>query len=111
MYSVVTLKLETGERLPCLTYTKSGLLVRVANRWVVNYRRKHSQSSTLASNLSDIKLVYQWANEVYGIDLDVFITAGNVIDNRQINSLADYFRNQRLSISALPTLILFLLTK
>jgi hypothetical protein len=48
---VLTVVLESGERLPCLVDRATWIPVRVGTRWAVRYRRRRVQSSTLESNL------------------------------------------------------------
>ena len=81
--------LENGERLPCLVDSTTGLPVRVGTRWVVRHRRYRVQSSSLASNLRDRCRLYCWTLRTGGFDLDNFLTAGNVLDSRQLESLAN----------------------
>ncbi|MGI8467807.1 MAG: tyrosine-type recombinase/integrase [Pyrinomonadaceae bacterium] len=98
MYTVKILRLNSGERLPALI-NELGIPVKVANRFILNYRRHHVQSSTLGNNLRDIGIAYLWADEVLGIDLDSFLLEGKVLNNRLITSLADYLRCRNLGSS------------
>lgn len=90
--TVVTLTLDTAERLPCLVEQETWLPLRVATRWVVRYRRYRVQISTLKRNLYTLKRLYEWAWSVAGIDLDEFLLAGQVLNARQVESLAAYLR-------------------
>lgn len=93
MYKIVKLVLNSGERLPCLVSEDSYLPLKVANRWAIRCRRYRVQSSTLESNLRDIKYIYLWAAQTFDTNLDDFILKGQVINTREINSLAEYLRN------------------
>lgn len=90
--TVVTLTLDTAERLPCLVEQETWLPLRVATRWAVRYRRYRVQVSTLNRNLHSLKRLYEWAWSVAGIDLDVFLLAGQVLNARQVESLATHLR-------------------
>jgi integrase len=89
---MINIVLDNGERLPCLVDAETWEPVRVATRWAVRYRRYHVQPSTLANNLRILRRVYAWAADVGQFDLDDFLTAGNRLNARQIESLAHYLR-------------------
>jgi integrase len=91
-FSVIHLVLDSGERLPCLVDSESWIPARVATRWAVRYRRYRVQSSTLTENLRAIRRVYNWAVTIGKFNLDDFLTAGNRLNARQIESLAIYLR-------------------
>ena len=91
-YTVIHLKLDSGERLPCLVDHETWIPARVATRWAVRYRRYRVQSSTLANNLRTLRQVYNWAETVGNLNLDDFLTTGSILDARQIESLAFYLR-------------------
>ena len=61
---VLTVVLESGERLPCLVDRTTWIPVRVGTRWAVRYRRYRVQSSTLESNLRVLGRIYEWADVV-----------------------------------------------
>jgi hypothetical protein len=90
--AVVTLTLDTAERLPCLVEQETWLPLRVATRWALRYRRYRVQVSTLNRNLHSLKRLYEWAWSVAGIDLDEFLLAGRMLNARQVESLAAYLR-------------------
>jgi integrase len=50
------------------------------------------QSSTLVNNLRVLCRLYAWARETAGFDLDDFLTAGKILDSRQVESLAAELR-------------------
>lgn len=91
---VLTVVLESGERLPCLVNRVTWIPVRVAMRWSVRYRRYRVQSSTLESNLRTIGRIYEWAESVAGFDLDDYLTNGHTLSSRHIESMALYFRTR-----------------
>lgn len=91
-FSVLELKLDTGERLPCLVDRATWLPCRVATRWVVRYRRLRVQASTLVDNLRILGRGYSWAANVAGFDLDQFLLNGSTLTPRQIESLAVYLQ-------------------
>jgi len=91
-YTVIHLKLDSGERLPCLVDHETWIPARVATRWAVRYRRYRVQSSTLANNLRALCQIYNWAETVGNFNLDDFLTTGGLLDARQIESLAFYLR-------------------
>jgi len=91
-YTIIHLKLDSGERLPCLVESETWIPARVATRWAVRYRRYRVQSSTLANNLRTLRQVYNWAETVGNLNLDDFLTTGGILDARQIESLAFYLR-------------------
>jgi len=91
-YTIIHLKLDSGERLPCLVECETWIPARVATRWAVRYRRYRVQSSTLANNLRTLRQVYNWAETVGNLNLDDFLTTGGILDARQIESLAFYLR-------------------
>jgi integrase len=99
-FTVLRVVLETGERLPCLVDSATWLPVRVGTRWAVRRRRYRVQSSTLVSNLRALCRLYTWANQTAGFDLDDFLTAGKLLDSRQVESLASELRS---NIDGSPT--------
>jgi len=92
-FTVLRLVLESGERLPCLVDCANWFPVRVGTRWAVRHRRYRVQSSTLVSNLRVLCRLYVWAKRAAGFDLDDFLTAGKVLDSRQVESLASELRS------------------
>lgn len=93
-FSVLNLVLENGERLPCLVDAKTWIPTRVATRWAVRYRRYHVQSSTLTDNLRILQRIYTWAETQGQFDLDDFLTSGQRLNTRQIESLVHYLRTK-----------------
>jgi integrase len=91
---VLTVVLESGERLPCLVDRGTWIPVRVATRWAVRYRRYRVQSSTLENNLRVLGHVYDWAEGVGGLDLDDHLTSGKSLTARHVESMALYFRTR-----------------
>src|SRR6266571_4657060 len=67
---VLTVVLESGERLPCLVDRATWIPARVAMRWAVRYRRYRVQFSTLENNLRTVGRTYAWAESVGGFDLE-----------------------------------------
>ena len=92
-FTVLRVVLENGERLPCLVASATWLPVRVGTRWAVRHRRYRVQSSTLVSNLRVLCRLYIWAKQTGGFDLDDLLTAGRVLDSRQVESLASELRS------------------
>lgn len=92
-FTVLRVVLDNGERLPCLVDSGTWLPVRVGTRWAVRHRRYRVQSSTLIGNLRILCRLYIWAKEAGGFDLDDFLTAGKVLDSRQVESLASELRS------------------
>ncbi|MCA9945190.1 MAG: tyrosine-type recombinase/integrase [Anaerolineales bacterium] len=90
--SIVNLKLDTAERLPCLVEQETWLPLRLVTRWTVRYRRYHVQSSTLQRNLHSLKKLYEWAWSEANIDLDEFLLQGQMLNARQLESLAACLR-------------------
>src|SRR5438045_2867826 len=68
------------------------LPARVATRWAMRYRRYHTQSSTLASDLRILGSLYTWARTSGGFDLDDYLTQGNILTPRQIEAFASTLR-------------------
>ena len=99
-FTVLRVVLENGERLPCLVDSVTWLPGRVGTRWAVRHRRYRVQSSTLVSNLRVLCRLYVWAQQTAGFDLDGFLTAGKVLDSRQIESLASELRSNTDGSSA-----------
>ena len=93
-YLVLTVVLESGERLPCLVDRSTWIPVRVGTRWAVRYRRYRVQSSTLESNLRVLDRIYEWAERIGGFDLDDHLTSGSSLNARQIESMVLYFRTR-----------------
>src|SRR5437016_5316399 len=91
-FTVLNVVLESGERLPCLVESATWIPVRVATRWAVRYRRYRVQASTLANNLRVLARVYLWARECAGYDLDNHLTQGQILRNREIESLVSTLR-------------------
>jgi len=95
-YQIIPLVHASGERLPCLVKRASWLPLRLANRWAVRYRRYRVQSSTLTHNLNVIAQLYNWADQIAGLDLDDYLVGGNRLTARQIESLAAHLRNAQV---------------
>src|ERR1700730_12226133 len=91
-FTVLNVVLDSGELLPCLVESATWLPVRVATRWAVRYRRYRVQSSTLANNLRVLARLYRWAREIAGYDLDDYLTQGQPLRNREIESLVSTLR-------------------
>jgi integrase len=91
-FSVLRLVLDTGERLPCLVDSETWLPARVATRWAMRYRRHHTQSSTLASDLRILGFLYTWARTSGGFDLDDYLTQGKTLTPRQIEAFVSTLR-------------------
>jgi integrase len=91
-FSVLRLVLDTGERLPCLVDQETWLPTRVATRWAMRYRRYHTQSSTLASDLRILATLYTWARTSGSFDLDDYLTQSNTLTPRQIEAFASTLR-------------------
>lgn len=91
MFSVLPLRLESGEHLPLLVDSTSWSPVLLAMRWAVLERRYQVQSSTLAANLRVLGKLYTWAARQH-IDLDHLLTR-NTLTPQQIRSLVKYYRN------------------
>jgi hypothetical protein len=85
---VLIVVLESGERLPSLVDRATWIPARVAMRWAVRYRRYRVQSSTLENNLRTVGRVHEWADRVVGFDLDDYLTSGQTLSARQIESMA-----------------------
>jgi hypothetical protein len=79
---VITVVLESGERLPTLVHRATWNPVRIAMRWAVRYRRYRVQSSTLENNLRALGRVYDWAESVGGFDLDDYLPSGKSLTAR-----------------------------
>ena len=92
---MLRLVLDGGERLPCLVHADNWHPARVATRWAVRYRRYHVQSSTLDSNLRAIGRLYTWALESLHVDLDDFLTSGERLNSRSIESFAAELRGNK----------------
>jgi integrase len=91
-FTVLNVVLDSGERLPCLAESATWIPVRVATRWAVRYRRYRVQASTLANNLRVLARVYGWARDCAGLDLDDLLTQGQILRNREIESLVNSLR-------------------
>lgn len=91
-FIVLNIVLDSGERLPCLVESATWFPVRIATRWAVRYRRYRVQSSTLANNLRVLARLYRWAREIAGYDLDDYLTQGQPLRNREIESLVSTLR-------------------
>lgn len=94
---VINLVLDTGERLPCLVDEQTWIPVRLATRWAVRYRRYRVQSSTLASNLRVLSKIYDWAWHVVGVDLDTYLTNGQLLTGKHLESLVAHLRENARS--------------
>lgn len=88
--------MESGERLPLLVESSTWIPPRMAMRWTLLERRKHTQSSTLAADLRVLGKLYTWAT-LQQIDLDHFLGDGQVLNALQIKSLISYYRGYRSS--------------
>lgn len=94
MYTVRLFVLSTGERLVTLINQATGLPTRVANRWIIRYRRNRVQPSTLKNDAHILKWVYIWASTKLFIDLDEFLLEGKILDPLQVHSLASFLRSR-----------------
>jgi len=93
-YVVLNVVLESVERLPCLVNRPTWIPVRVGTRWTARYRRYRVQSSTLENNLRVLGRIYDWARNIGRFDLDDYLTSGQSLNARQMESLALYFRTR-----------------
>lgn len=98
-FSLIHLILDSGERLPVIVHAQTLLPVRVATRWAIRYRRFQVQRSTLENNLRVLKKVYEWAYTICGLNLDAFLTQGQILNIRQLESLAHFLRTPSTSRS------------
>jgi len=94
-FTVLRVVLESGERLPCLVDSETWIPVRVATRWAVRFRRLRTQSSTLTDNLRIIGRVYLWARTVGEFDLDEYLTQGQLLSARHLESFSVYLQRSR----------------
>jgi hypothetical protein len=92
-FRVLMLKLDTGERLPCLVDASTWLPTRVATRWAVRYRRFRVQSSTLAADLRVLARVYAWAECSLPGGLDDHLVSGAALGTREIHALTAALRH------------------
>lgn len=99
-FSIIPLVLDSGERLPCLVDSDTWIPLHLATRWAVRYRRYHVQSSTLTANLRAIAKLYEWAWYIGRFDLDDFLTSGQLLNARHLDSLAHYLRGADKRVKA-----------
>lgn len=104
-FCVLRLMLDTGERLPCLVHRETWLPVRLATRWAMRYRRYRRQSGTLADNLRILGVLYAWAKNHGGFDLDDYLTQGKTLTPRQIEAFASTLRTPETLNVLGPTVI------
>ena len=103
-FSVLPLLMQSGERLPILVDSNTWLPARFAMRWTILMRHKQVQSSTLAGDLRILNKLYTWA-ALQQIELDSFLREGNILDERQIESLTLYYERNTSSICSPDSLI------
>lgn len=100
---------DTGERMPFLVRTATGMPVEAATFWIVAHRRPAGrQPNTLANELRSIAYLYLWA-ELRGIDIQqrlrggIFFTLVEVIDlvnfcGRFLADILPEFNDQRSNV-------------
>jgi integrase len=97
-FSIVQLTLQTGENLPVLVRRPDWVPLRVPTRWAVRHRRFACMENTLARDLRNIGLLYQWAEESLRLDLDDLLEHSQIPCGRQLESLVAFLRRGTASI-------------
>ena len=97
-FRVLPLTLETGEILPALVERSSWIPLRVATRWAVRRRRWQCMPLTLTNELRSVSLLYRWARESLGAEMDDLLEAGKFLDGLQLQELLTYLRNGRYGV-------------
>lgn len=91
-YSVVSARLPSGEGLPLLVYSGTGLPVRLALRWIVYQRRFEVAENTLRADLYGVRLLYQWADQEYPHGLEGRLGGVGGLDHSELLRLDAYLR-------------------
>jgi integrase len=90
-FTVTVVKDASGERIPFLIDSDSGLPVPDANRWRLLRRRGKCQSSTLKKELLEVSYLYRWARGAK-VDLADRVTRGIGILLNESTSLIEYLK-------------------
>lgn len=93
MYRVLPLSLDTGEVLPTLVRCSNWVPARVATRWAVRRRRFECMDSTLARDLRALGLLYEWASQALGCDLDDTLEQCVIPKGRQLDAFISFLRS------------------
>lgn len=94
IYTIVTVRLTSGEVMPILVESSSWIPVRLATRWALLQRRPRSASKTLKNNLFTLKFIYCWAR-TKEIDLDELLLSKGMLGRDQIKSLVTELQDFR----------------
>ena len=91
-YSVSTVVVSTGERLPILVEREMAVPCELALRWSILDRREHVAASTLTDDLRAVQKLYEWADQVLEAPLDKHLVEWKGFSAKQIYSLAQYLK-------------------
>lgn len=89
---VVTITLETGERLPMLVDADTWIPRSLAMRWVLYDRRYTCAESTLRGDVSALRFVYAWGDAAFRGGLDARLTLGP-LDHGELLALRAFLTN------------------
>jgi integrase len=103
IYTIVTVRLTSGEVIPILVENSSWIPVRLATRWVLLHRRLRSASNTLRNNLFTLKFIYSWA-KTKEIDLDELLLSKGMLGRDQIKSLVTELQDFRANHTKLKVI-------
>ena len=99
-YSVSTVVVSTGERLPILVERETAVPCELALRWSILDRREHVAASTLTDDLRAVQKLYEWADQVLETPLDKHLIEWKGFSAKQIYSLAQYLKTSgRFSVA------------
>ena len=81
----------SGERVPLLVDTNSGLPLNRPNQFILVTRRDRCQVSTLSKELRILGIVLGWASKT-ALDLHAVLDSGKGLDHAQVTSLVETLR-------------------
>ena len=91
LYKVRLVVSASGERVPLLVDTNSGLPLNRPNQFILVTRRDRCQVSTLSKELRILGIVLGWASKT-ALDLHAVLDSGKGLDHAQVTSLVETLR-------------------
>ena len=91
-FSISTVVVPTGERLPILEERETAVPCELALRWSILDRRGHVAASTLTDDLRAVQKLYEWADKTLETPLDNHLVEWKGFSAKQVYSLAQYIK-------------------
>jgi integrase len=99
-YRVRQVKMESGEELPILIRSNTGLPVTLALRWVMRKRRNEVTASTIANDLYGLSDLLSWGDDFFkrAPSLEEFLSEGGQLTPSELDSILAFVRETKFSV-------------